>query len=238
MMLTRLRDEVCAANLELVSRGLVIESFGNVSGLDRSSGLVVIKPSGIDYAHLVPESLVITDLEGRIIEGTLRPSSDLPTHLGLYKAFPTISGIAHTHSHYATVWAQAGLEIPCLGTTHADYFPGPIPLTRPLTTDEIREAYEVNTGRAIVARLTGLDPDAYTAVLVSSHGPFCWGHSATAAAQTALVVEELARLAHHTVALNPGVAPLSTALRDKHFSRKHGPNAYYGQSTASASHEV
>ena len=229
MKLRRLRDEVCDANLELVRRGLVMEAFGNASGIDRASGLVVIKPSGVDYAHLTPATLVVTDLDGRVVEGTLRPSSDLPTHLVLYRAFPGVGGIAHTHSGMATAWAQAGRPIPCLGTTHADYFPGPIPITAPMTPREIRQAYEVNTGRVIVRRFARLDPQAIPAVLVLGHGPFCWGPSASSAVHTAFVVESLAHLAYATLSLRPDARPISPDLLKKHFSRKHGPGAYYGQ---------
>ena len=224
-----LREAVCDANLELVRRGLVVESFGNASGIDRARGLVAIKPSGLPYDRLTPASLVITDLDGRLVEGRLRPSSDLPTHLVLYRAFPGVGGVAHTHSRYATVWAQAGREIPCLGTTHADYYPGPVPITGPMTPAAIRRAYEVNTGLAIARRFRRLDPAAVTGVLVRGHGPFCWGDTAAAAARAAYVLEELAQLAWATLALNPDATPISAALRRKHYSRKHGPGAYYGQ---------
>ncbi len=229
LKLALLREEVCEANLELVRRGLVIESFGNASGVDREQGLVVIKPSGIDYQRLTPSSLVITALDGRIVDGDLRPSSDLPTHLALYRAFPNIGGVTHTHSFFATVWAQAGLELPCLGTTHADYFPGPIPITDRLKPEEIAGGYEANTGAAITRRFQQLDPDLITAALVRSHGPFCWGPSAASAAHTSVIVEELARMACYTRALRPDVPAIDDALRDKHFFRKHGPSAYYGQ---------
>jgi L-ribulose-5-phosphate 4-epimerase len=229
MTLQALRAEVLEANLELVRRGLVIEQFGNASGIDRARGLVVIKPSGVAYDALTPDALVVSDLDGRVVEGSLKPSSDLPTHLVLYRAFPSIGGVAHTHSRFATAWAQAGREIPCFGTTHADYFPGAIPITRKMRAEEIREAYERNTGTVIVQRFGRLDPAAFTGVLVHGHGPFAWGASAREAAHTAAIVEELARLAYDTVTIDPDAAPLAKALRDKHFSRKHGPQAYYGQ---------
>ncbi len=229
MTLDALRAEVYEANLALVRHGLVIEAFGNASGIDRARGLVVIKPSGVDYAALTPAQLVVTDLEGRVVEGDLRPSSDLPTHLVLYRAFPAAGGVAHTHSRFATAWAQAGREIPCFGTTHADYFPGPIPITRRLRREEIATDYERHTGEVIVQRFARLDPAAVTAVLVHGHGPFVWGPSAREAARTAVVVEELARLAYYTVTIDPEAAPIGAALRDKHYRRKHGPAAYYGQ---------
>ncbi len=229
MTARRLREAVCEANLDLVRRGLVVESFGNASGVDRERGLVVIKPSGVPYSQLTPSTLVVTDLAGRPVEGTLRPSSDLPTHLELYRAFPAIGGVAHTHSRFATAWAQAGREIPCLGTTHADYFPGPVPITRSMTPTEIRGAYETNTGRVIARRFARLDHAATTAVLVHGHGPFAWGASAGDAARTAFVLEELAQLAWLTAAIGPEAGPIGAALRDRHFRRKHGPGAYYGQ---------
>jgi L-ribulose-5-phosphate 4-epimerase len=228
-MLEALRSEVCEANLELARRGLVSEAFGNASGIHREQGLVVIKPSGTACDTLTPDGLVVTDLDGRVIAGSLRPSSDLPTHLALYQAFPGAGGVVHTHSRYATAWAQAGREIPCFGTTHADYFPGAIPITEPMTADEIGTAYEWNTGEVIVRRFAHLDPRAFTAVLVHGHGPFCWGTSASDAAHTAVILEQLAHLAYDTVVLNPAAEPIADALRDKHFRRKHGPDAYYGQ---------
>jgi L-ribulose-5-phosphate 4-epimerase len=224
-----LREAVCDANLDLVRRGLVIESFGNASGIDRARGLVAIKPSGLPCDQLSPASLVITDLDGRILDGRLRPSSDLPTHLVLYRAFPGIGGVAHTHSRFATVFAQAGREIPCLGTTHADYYPGPVPITRPMTPAAIGRAYEANTGHAIARRFRRLDASAVTGVLVHGHGPFCWGDTAIAAAKAAYVLEELAHLAWATLALNPRATAISAALRRRHYTRKHGPSAYYGQ---------
>ena len=229
MIARALREQVFDANLDLVRRGLVIESFGNASGIDRARGLVAIKPSGLPYDRLTPASLVVTDLEGRTVDGRLRPSSDLHTHLVLYRAFPGIGGVAHTHSRFATAWAQAGREIPCLGTTHADYYPGPVPLTRPMTPAAIGRAYEANTGLAIARRFRRLDPSEVTGVLVHGHGPFCWGDTATSAARAAYVLEELAHLAWATMALNPGATGISAALRRRHYTRKHGPGAYYGQ---------
>lgn len=229
MDLKALREEVLEANLELVRRGLVIFTFGNASGFDRDSGRVVIKPSGVEYDKLTPADLVITDLNGKIISGGLRPSSDLPTHVALYQAFPGVHGVVHTHSRYATAWAQAGVEIPCLGTTHADYFRGAIPITPAMQPGEIQSEYEWNTGQVIVKRLRGLDPLATTAVLVNGHAPFCWGPSVTDAAHTAVIVEELAHMAFLTVTIKADVNGISETLRDKHFLRKHGTDAYYGQ---------
>ena len=228
-MLESLRAEVYEANMELVRRGLVLYTFGNASGISREHGVVVIKPSGVSYEDLKPAGLVITDLDGRVVEGHLRPSSDLPTHLALYRAFPAIGGVVHTHSTYATSWAQAGREIPCLGTTHADYFRGPIPVTDPMEPDEIHSAYEANTGEVIIRRFARLDPRAIPGVLVAGHGPFCWGESAGAAAHIAVILEEIARMAYYAMTLNPECAPVCDTLRDKHFLRKHGPGAYYGQ---------
>ena len=229
MLLRSLREEVLAANLELVRHGLVLYTFGNASGIDRAQGLVAIKPSGVPYDSMKPEDVVIVDLEGKVIEGTLRPSSDLPTHLILYKAFGKIGGIAHTHSRAATAWAQAGREIPCLGTTHADYFHCAIPVTRPLTPAQIRSEYEANTGHAIVRRFAKLDPLRAPAVLVAGHAPFCWGATAAEAAHVAVIVEEIAAMAFQTLAANPKARAISKHLHDKHFLRKHGSSAYYGQ---------
>jgi L-ribulose-5-phosphate 4-epimerase len=229
MRLQSLREEVLEANLELFRRGLAIYTFGNASGISRDEGLVVIKPSGVPYESMRAEELVATDLEGRVVEGGLRPSSDLPTHLALYRAFPALGGVAHTHSACATAWAQAGREIPCLGTTHADCFRGPIPVTAPLSPEEIQTDYELNTGRAIVKRFAGLDPTEMQAALVAGHGPFCWGASASQAAHNAVILEEIARIAYWTVTLDPAAAPLPSTLLDKHFFRKHGRGAYYGQ---------
>jgi L-ribulose-5-phosphate 4-epimerase len=224
-----LREQVLEANLELVRAGLVVHAFGNASGIDRDAGLVVIKPSGVPYADLTPGSLVVTDLDGRVIEGSLRPSSDLPTHLALYKAFAGIGGVAHTHSRHATAWAQAGREIPCFGTTHADYFRGPVPVTDEMMAEEIGSEYEWNTGMVIVRRFAGLDPAEFPAVLVRGHAPFCWGRTPADASHHADILEQVAAMALQTLALNPAAAGISTALRDKHFLRKHGPAAYYGQ---------
>jgi len=229
--LDALKEQVLEANLELVRRGLVIQAFGNASGVDRAEGLVVIKPSGVSYESLTPGNLVVVDLEGRPAGPGLRPSSDLPTHLALYKAFPAIGGVAHTHSRMATSWAQAGREIPCFGTTHADYFRGPVPVTEPMTQAEIRSAYESNTGQAIVRRFAALNPLEFPAVLVHGHAPFCWGRTPADAANLAVILEEVAAMAWHTVSLNPDAAPISPVLRDKHFLRKHGPGAYYGQNS-------
>jgi L-ribulose-5-phosphate 4-epimerase len=229
MKLESLRKEVLEANLELVRRGLVLYTFGNSSGISREEGLVVIKPSGVPYETMKAKDLVAVDLKGNVVEGSLRPSSDLPTHLILYKAFTEIGGIVHTHSRYATSWAQAQREIPCLGTTHADYFHGPVPLTKPLTPAEIRSDYEENTGHAIVRRFAKLDPIQFPAVLVAGHAPFCWGKSPAEAAHHAVVVEEIAAMAFLTLEANPKARSLSKHVLDKHFYRKHGPKAYYGQ---------
>jgi L-ribulose-5-phosphate 4-epimerase len=228
-MLERLKEEVLEANLEIVRRGLVLYTFGNASGIDRQSGLVAIKPSGVPYEDMKASDFVVTGLDGKIVEGKLRPSSDLATHLALYRAFPSIGGVVHTHSRAATVWAQAGREIPCLGTTHADYFYGSIPVVDPLTSEEIRGEYELNTGLAIVRRFEGMNPLSMPAVLVAGHAPFAWGQDAASAAYNAVVLEEVAELAWRTCTLNPGVRPIAQEVLDKHFLRKHGPNAYYGQ---------
>ncbi|HLZ49458.1 MAG TPA: L-ribulose-5-phosphate 4-epimerase [Candidatus Acidoferrum sp.] len=229
MILKGLREEVLEANLELVRRGLVLYTFGNASGIAREEGLVAIKPSGVPYETMKAEDLVVVDLEGKIVEGALRPSSDLPTHLILYKVFKGIGGIAHTHSSAATAWAQAQKEIPCFGTTHADYFRGPVPVTKPLTPAQIRTEYEANTGHAIVRRFKNLDPLHIPAVLVAGHAPFCWGKSPADAAHVAVILEEIAAVAFRTLAANPRARPISKHLHDKHFLRKHGSSAYYGQ---------
>ena len=229
MQLKQLREEVLEANLDIVRRGLVLFTFGNASGFDRASGLAVIKPSGVPYEEMKPSDLVVTDLEGRIVEGDLRPSSDLPTHLALYQAFPDVNGVIHTHSRYATSWAQAKRDIPCFGTTHADYFHGSIPVTRPMTAAEIESQYEWNTGQVIIERFKGKDPLTTPAVLVSGHAPFCWGASVSEAAHTAAIVEELAHMAFVTLTISAESSAIPAALHDKHFLRKHGPSAYYGQ---------
>jgi L-ribulose-5-phosphate 4-epimerase len=228
-MIEQLKEQVLEANLEIVRRGLVLYTFGNASGVDREQGLVAIKPSGVSYDAMRAADFVVTDLDGNIVEGKLRPSSDLATHLALYRAFPKIGGVVHTHSRAATVWAQAGREIPCLGTTHADYFYGNVPVAGPLTDDEIRGDYELNTGLAIIRRFEGTDPLSMPAVLVAGHAPFTWGIDAAAAAFHSIVLEEVAELAWRTCVLGGDIQPISQRILDKHFLRKHGPNAYYGQ---------
>jgi L-ribulose-5-phosphate 4-epimerase len=228
-VLERLKQEVLKANLDLPRYGLVTFTWGNVSGIDREQGLVVIKPSGVPYDKLKLEDLVVLDLEGNQVEGSLKPSSDTATHLVLYKAFPSVGGIVHTHSPWATAWAQAGKPIPALGTTHADYFYGEIPVTRAMTADEIAGGYELETGNVIVETFQNLDPAMVPSVLVNSHAPFNWGKDAHEAVHNAVVLEEVAKMALHTLALNPGIGPMDQTLLDKHFLRKHGANAYYGQ---------
>jgi L-ribulose-5-phosphate 4-epimerase len=231
MLLTTLREEVLEANLELVRRGLVLYTFGNVSGIDRSEGLVAIKPSGVPYEELTAEQIVVSDLTGKIVDGNLRPSSDLPTHLELYKNFPNIGGVAHTHSEFATAWAQAETPIPCYGTTHADSFHGAIPVTDRLSAAEIAGDYELETGTAIcrLFATSEIDPMAIPAVLVAGHAPFCWGPTAAEAAHNAVILEYVAKMASHTISINAESRPLTRELHDKHFLRKHGRNAYYGQ---------
>ena len=229
MLLKSLREEVLEANLELVRRGLVLYTFGNVSGIDRKENLVAIKPSGVPYDELKPEHMVVTDLNGKIVDGDYRPSSDLATHLELYKNFPNIGGVAHTHSEFATSWAQAETPIPCFGTTHADYFHGPVPVTPRMTPEEISHNYELETGVVICRTFSKLDPDSIPAVLVAGHAPFCWGKNAHDATHNAVVLEYIARMATHTLSINAQSRPLARELHDKHFLRKHGRNAYYGQ---------
>jgi L-ribulose-5-phosphate 4-epimerase len=227
-----LKEQVWRANMSLVEAGLVTLTFGNASGVHRKAGVVAIKPSGVSYEEMRVEDMVVLSLEtGKTMEGRLKPSSDTATHLELYRAFDSIGGIVHTHSTHATSWAQARREIPCLGTTHADYFNGPVPLTRALPQEEISEDYEVNTGRVIVDRFKtgGLDPAHFPGVLVAPHGPFAGGTTAPPASENAILLEELARLAFQTVVLNPSIGAISQPLLDKHFLRKHGPEAYYGQ---------
>ncbi|MBP3966305.1 L-ribulose-5-phosphate 4-epimerase [Paenibacillus sp. DLE-14] len=226
-----LKQAVWEANMELPRYGLVTFTWGNVSGIDRESGLVAIKPSGVPYEELRAEQIVLVDLDGNVVEGSLRPSSDTPTHVALYKAFEGIGGIVHTHSPWATSWAQAGRAIPALGTTHADYFYGEIPCTRPMTEAEISGAYELETGNVIIETFVkrGIDPLQVPAALVYSHAPFCWGKDAHNAVHNAVVVEEAAKMALHTFQLNPQVQPMDQHLLDRHYLRKHGKNAYYGQ---------
>jgi L-ribulose-5-phosphate 4-epimerase len=207
----------------------VIYTFGNASAISREHNLIVIKPSGVPYETMTPADMVITEFDGRIVEGKLRPSSDLDTHAALYRAFPAIGGVAHTHSRHATAWAQACREIPCFGTTHADYFCGSVPVTAPLTAEEIQSDYEANTGVAIIRRMEGHDPLGCPAILVAGHAPFCWGKSVSDAVHAAVIVEELAAMAWQTLTINPAALPLAEALRNKHFFRKHGPGATYGQ---------
>jgi L-ribulose-5-phosphate 4-epimerase len=239
-MLERLKKEVLEANLQLPKHNLVTFTWGNVSGIDREQNLVVIKPSGVPYEELSIEDLVIVDLEGRIVEGDLRPSSDTPTHLALYRAFPLIGGVVHTHSPWATTWAQAGRSIPALGTTHADYFYGEIPCTREMAKEEIERAYELETGNVIIETFEeeGLDPLAIPGVLVFNHAPFSWGKTANQAVHNAVVLEEIAKMAFHTYQLNPTINPIQQFLLDKHYLRKHGANAYYGQNKQASNNTI
>lgn len=228
-MLQRLREQVLEANLELVRQGLVLYTFGNVSGISREEGLVVIKPSGVPYKDMRPEHMVVTDLEGKKVDGHLRPSSDLPTHLVLYKHFPEIGGVAHSHSEYATAWAQARKPIPCFGTTHADYFRGAVPVTQEMSDSEIAEDYEKNTGHNILQSLPATDALSIPGILIANHGPFAWGENARGAAHNAAVLESIARMAYLTLSINAAAQPVGSALHDKHYLRKHGESAYYGQ---------
>jgi L-ribulose-5-phosphate 4-epimerase len=227
-MLEKLKEDVLRANLDLVRHGLVIMTFGNVSGFDRAAGLMVIKPSGVSYNEMTVNDMVVTDLSGSVIEGTLKPSTDTPTHLALYKAFPGTGGVVHTHSTHATAWAQAGRAIPCLGTTHADYFHGPVPVTRRLTAEETETDYEYNTGLLIVEALGGIDPLTMPAALVNSHAPFTWGVTPAQAVHVAVILEEVARVAALTVTIGPP-NEIDKHLLDRHYLRKHGSDAYYGQ---------
>jgi len=230
-MLEELKKEVCQANLELVKRGVVIYTWGNVSGIDRERGLVVIKPSGVDYSGMSPEDMVVVDLEsGSTVEGKWNPSSDTKTHLELYRNFGEIGGITHTHSVNAVAYAQAGKDIPALGTTHADYFYGPVPCTRELTKEEVEEDYELNTGKVIVETVLGrgIDPVAVPGIVVKNHGPFSWGKTPAASVYHAVVLDTVADMAIKTLLINPG-AEMKQYILDKHYMRKHGPNAYYGQ---------
>ncbi|WP_309090628.1 L-ribulose-5-phosphate 4-epimerase [Domibacillus sp.] len=228
-MLDQLKQEVLEANLSLPKHGLVTFTWGNVSGFDEREQLVVIKPSGIAYDQLTVEDMVVVDLDGNVVEGTLKPSSDTATHLILYKHFSGIGGVVHTHSPCATSWAQAGRAIPALGTTHADYYYGEVPCTRPLTREEIEQAYEVETGNVIIETFTHLDPKAMPGVLVYGHAPFNWGKTPSEAVHNAVVLEEVARMGLNTFQLNPDTEPIDQFLLDKHYLRKHGVNAYYGQ---------
>lgn len=228
-MLEELKEKVFKANLDLVKHGLVIFTWGNVSGIDREKGLVVIKPSGVSYDDMKPEDMVVVDLEsGNVVEGALRPSSDTPTHLALYRAWPGIGGVVHTHSTYATAWAQAGRDIPNIGTTHADYFHEAVPCTRDMTESEVKGEYEFETGNVIVERFEGMNPEHTPCVLVKNHGPFSWGKDPADAVHNAVVLEQVAKMAEIAYSVNPGLS-MNPLLIEKHFSRKHGPNAYYGQ---------
>lgn len=231
-MLEELKEKVYRANLELVQHGLVIFTWGNVSAVDRASGLVVIKPSGVSYDDMKPSDMVVVDLDGKVAEGGLNPSSDTPTHLELYKAFPDIGGVVHTHSTYAVAWAQAGMDIPNIGTTHADYFHDGVPCTRDMRRDEVFGAYEMQTGRVIVERFAGMNPNDTPGVLVRNHGPFTWGTDASNAVHNAVVLEEVAKMCYLSMTLRLAAAQtpsMNLLLVEKHYSRKHGPNAYYGQ---------
>ena len=227
-MLEKLKQAVCDANVSLMKHGLVVFTWGNVSGIDRERGLVVIKPSGVPYDRLTADDMVVLDLEGNVVEGRLKPSSDTPTHLVLYQAFPDIGGVVHTHSTYATAWAQAGLDIPNIGTTHADYFHDAIPCTADMTHDEVEGQYELETGRVIVRRFKNLNPAHTPGALAKNHGPFAWGKDAEEAVHNAVVMEQVAKMAYIAYGLNPNLN-MNPLLIEKHFNRKHGSNAYYGQ---------
>lgn len=227
-MLENLKEKVFHANLDLVKHGLVIFTWGNVSGIDRESGLVVIKPSGVDYDTKKADDMVVVDLDGNVVEGNLRPSSDTPTHLAIYKAFPEVGGVVHTHSTYATAWAQAGKDIPNIGTTHADYFHKAIPCTADMTEAEVKGDYELETGNVIIKRFEGMNPMHTPGVLVKNHGPFAWGKDPHDAVHNAVVMEQVAKMASIAFMVNPNLT-MNELLIEKHFNRKHGPNAYYGQ---------
>ncbi len=229
MMLEALKQNVFQANLLLVKYGLVVLTWGNVSGIDRKNGLIVIKPSGVEYDDMKADDMVVVDLEGKIVEGNLRPSSDTPTHVELYKAFPEIGGITHTHSVNASAFAQAGREIPCLGTTHADSFFGPVPITRIMTREEVEKAYERNTGKVIIERFKKLDPESVPGILAAGHGPFCWGKDAVDSVRNSLILERIAEMALKSFRINPKARKLPGYILNKHHERKHGKNAYYGQ---------
>jgi len=226
-----LRKAVCDANIQLPAHNLVICSWGNVSAIDRTAGVVAIKPSGVAYQDLTPEKIVLLDLDGNKLDGELNPSSDTPTHLELYRNFAGIGGVCHTHSPAATAWAQACREIPCFGTTHADFYYGPVPITDVMTNQAIKTDYERNTGKAIVKRFANLDPVQFPGVLIANHGPFAWGKDAAAALESMVVLEQIAEMALATIKINPQQSPISKALLDKHYLRKHGETAYYGQKT-------
>ncbi len=228
-MLKTLKQKVLQANLALVKYQLVTLTWGNVSGIDRKKKLVVIKPSGVDYNSMTVDDMVVVDLNGKVVEGKKRPSSDTPTHVELYKAFPSIGGITHSHSQYATIFAQACKEIPCFGTTHADHFNGSVPVTKFLSEDEVNSNYELNTGKVIIKRFKGLDPISVPGVLVAGHAPFTWGKDPMDSVKNNLVLERIANMAIHSLLLNPNLKSLPDYILNKHYSRKHGPDAYYGQ---------
>ncbi|OGU55171.1 MAG: L-ribulose-5-phosphate 4-epimerase [Ignavibacteria bacterium RBG_13_36_8] len=228
-MLEKLKEEVFKANIELVNLGLVSLTWGNVSGISRAEGLIVIKPSGLDYKSMEISDMVVIDLAGKVVEGNSKPSSDSATHIELYKAFPDIGGVTHTHSTYATIFAQACKEIPCLGTTHADHFCGTIPVTRFLSPEEVEYDYEKNTGTVIIERFTGLNPASMPGILVAGHAPFCWGRTPFEAVKNSLILEQVARMALGTFQINPAAKELPEHILKKHYQRKHGPNSYYGQ---------
>jgi L-ribulose-5-phosphate 4-epimerase len=228
-MLKQLKEEVFQANIDLVCNNLVTLTWGNVSGVDRAKGFIVIKPSGVDYETMKPADMVVVNFDGKVVEGTFRPSSDLPTHLRLYEKYSFIGGISHTHSMYATMFAQAGREIPCFGTTHADHFDGPIPVTRFLTKEEVDADYEGNTGTAIIERFAKLNPVTTPAILVHGHAPFSWGKDAAEAMNNSLILERIAQMALGSMHLKPSLKPLPLYIQEKHFQRKHGADAYYGQ---------